>query len=383
MKGTSAPFIAHLAQGSQTVCQCLRVLLTNGDALFFTDHDENIVIAGWTGSYAMLNGTYLAMAGFFATDVVTTDRLNVDNTELSGPQVTPGMIEADITAGKWDKSRNWLFQVNWMDLSQAMGPHYLRVGGIGQVTVEDGKFKSEVRGLMQAYNTGSLVELTSPGCRYNFGDSRCTKDLAALRVSGTITGVRPDNMTISDTGRTEPGPSAGVAITGITNANPAVVTMTNATLHLTEGQPVTLAGIVGMPILNSVTVARSPSGSTFRINIDTTNTGVYGTYSSGGTVTPFGAESGYFDGGVLTFKSAGTGGGLNHDLSMEVKSYVPGQITLMQPMPYLIAIGDQYTMTPGCNKTPVACKGWANFVNFGGEPDIGGQDKLLQVGRHV
>jgi hypothetical protein len=377
MKSTSSAFKAHLAQPYQTTCQCLRVALRNGTVLRFTDHDSNIMISGWTGGDSILNGAYLAAAGFFATDVVTSDALNVDNTEISGPQTTPAIIEADLSAGAWDFAAYRLFLVNWADLSSTMGRHYLRVGHIGEVTIEDGRFKAEVRGIMQAY-VATVGELTSPACRANLGDARCAKDLTGFTVTSTLTGVNADNMTLYDTARAEAGPSIGVAITGITNANPGVVTMANDSLHLVDDQPITISGVVGPVLLNAVTLAQSPTGATFQLGIDTSDTAIYPAYSSGGTVRAFGG-TGYFDYGVMTFTS-----GLNSGLSMEVKAYVPGQITLAQPMPYLCAIGDAYSMHAGCDKAFETCRDrFANVVNFRGEPHIGGVDKLVQVGRHV
>lgn len=72
-----------------------------------------------------------------------------------------------------------------------------------------------------------------------------------------------------------------VTITGITNANPAVVSATNS---LSDGDIVVLSGIVGMEKLNGRAArVTSSSGSAFSLEgIDTTSTSVWGTYSSAG-----------------------------------------------------------------------------------------------------
>jgi hypothetical protein len=57
-------------------------------------------------------------------------------------------------------------------------------------------------------------------------------------------------------------------------------------------------------------------------------------YVSGGTVTPLGGDSGYFDFGTITFLD-----GLNAGRSMEIQAYVPGQIRLQLPMPYAVSPG--------------------------------------------
>ncbi len=84
---------------------------------------------------------------------------------------------------------------------------------------------------------------------------------------------------------------------------------------------------------------------------------------------------GYFNFGKITFTS-----GLNNGLSVEVKEYSPGKITLVMPMPYTIAVGNTYTIIAGCDKTLVTCKNtFSNVVNFRGEPHVPGSDRMLQT----
>lgn len=86
-------------------------------------------------------------------------------------------------------------------------------------------------------------------------------------------------------------------------------------------------------------------------------------------------EAGYFDFGKLTFTS-----GKNAGLSMEVKEYEPGKVTLVFPMPYEVAVGDGFSIAVGCDKSFETCVGrFNNAVNFRGEPHVPGIDKMLQV----
>jgi uncharacterized phage protein (TIGR02218 family) len=85
--------------------------------------------------------------------------------------------------------------------------------------------------------------------------------------------------------------------------------------------------------------------------------------------------NGYFDHGLLTFTS-----GLNNGLQMEVKTYVTGQITLATPMYYAVSVGDTYSMYPGCDKQrPTCVTKFNNIINFRGEPDLPGIDRLTKV----
>jgi len=82
------------------------------------------------------------------------------------------------------------------------------------------------------------------------------------------------------------GLGADVTVTGITNANPAVITANNT---YSNGELVVLSGIVGMPEMNDRVVRVSAvSGTEF--TAEGVNSSSWGTYVSGGVaneVTPF------------------------------------------------------------------------------------------------
>lgn len=81
-------------------------------------------------------------------------------------------------------------------------------------------------------------------------------------------------------------------ITGVTNANPGVVTVTSIsptnTLTLVNGMTVTISGVVGMTQLNTNRyIVAGISGSTFQLYDlfgNPVDTSAFGTYSSGGIV---------------------------------------------------------------------------------------------------
>lgn len=76
---------------------------------------------------------------------------------------------------------------------------------------------------------------------------------------------------------------SSLAVTMITNANPGVVT-TNLVHGLTTGSVITLTGVVGMTQINSVPATITVlTPTTFSLGIDTSS---YGTYVSGGTLSP-------------------------------------------------------------------------------------------------
>ena len=85
--------------------------------------------------------------------------------------------------------------------------------------------------------------------------------------------------------------------------------------------------------------------------------------------------AGYFTFGRITWTS-----GANAGYAMEVKAHAAGgAITLVLPMPYPIAVGDGYSLVPGCDKLLSTCSTkFSNVINFRGEPHLPGMDEILR-----
>lgn len=397
MKTISAALKAHLALRGQTLARCWLCVRTDGTVLAATTHDQDLVfdleaamvargltpgpgIAG-TGSQ-----TYAARSGYNATDIATGSGLNVDTGEAQGMLSSPAITEADMLAGLWDAAAVTIFQVNWSDLSQ--GAMIERAGTLGEITTDKGYYKAEWRGLMQPY-ANNLGRIDSPRCNAILGDARCGVNLGTAGDSpegftraGTLDSVSSDGLVLFDAQRTELGPTGGIGIEDISNANPGIVTLSEMT-SLNNGDAVTLSGIVGPASLNTTTIIRSLAADrlSWSLGIDTSDTAVYPPFvpdsPASARMTPLGADSGYFDYGKITITS-----GDNNGLSMEIKSYVPGQITLQLPFPYALTGTETYTIVAGCDKSYNTCKTkFNNLVNMRAFPFLPGIDKMVQVGR--
>lgn len=85
---------------------------------------------------------------------------------------------------------------------------------------------------------------------------------------------------------------------------------------------------------------------------------------------------GYFADGRLTWTS-----GRNVGVSMEVKTNAAGWVTMWVSTVFPIEVGDAYTIRPGCNKTrdDHTVKFGLDMVDFGGFPDLPGNDEILQT----
>jgi uncharacterized phage protein (TIGR02218 family) len=94
----------------------------------------------------------------------------------------------------------------------------------------------------------------------------------------------------------------------------------------------------------------------------------------------------WFTFGVVTFTS-----GLNNGLAREIKLHtVGGVLTLLDPFPFTVAIGDAFTIVPGCNKLLKLSDGtygghcavkYDNVVNFRGFAEVPLMNEAARGGR--
>ena len=275
MKPISTDLATHIAGEVTTLATCWKVTRRDASIAGFTDHDVDVIVDGVT---------YRAASGFTPTAIESTADLSVDNLDVEGMLSSDAIGEEDILASKYDFAQVDIFQVNYNDLTQGTIP--LRTGWLGEVTLQDGRFVAEIRGLAQKLSR-TLGELYSPSCRAQLGDARCKINLASHTYTGTVT-------------------SSGSLAFGDTDRDEDAGTFTNGIVHFTSGA--------------------------------------------------------------------------NNGLSMEVKEYVPGVVTLALPMPYAIEIGDEYSIVRGCDKTLGTCRDtFGNVNNFRGEPHVPGIDKMLET----
>jgi uncharacterized phage protein (TIGR02218 family) len=84
-------------------------------------------------------------------------------------------------------------------------------------------------------------------------------------------------------------------------------------------------------------------------------------------------NAGWFVGGEVIWTS-----GDNAGARMEVKEFSATQVVLALPMGKTIQPGDGFDIVAGCDKTKESCIGkFSNIINFRGEPDVPGMDKVL------
>ncbi len=207
MRTASSNLTAHIAGEVTSIAICWKLTLVGGTVLGFTDHTSDLTIS---------SQLYKAATGFSPTSVETKDKFSVDNLDVEGVLDAASITEADIMAGKYDFAEIEIFMVNVTDLSQGIITH--RRGWLGEVSVKNGQFVAEVRGLAQKLQQ-NIGELFSPTCRAVFGDARCKANLASFTFAGTVNTVTSRQVFLSTALTQAAGYFSGGEVQWLTGAN--------------------------------------------------------------------------------------------------------------------------------------------------------------------
>lgn len=186
-KTVGANLKAHIALEVSTLALLWKLTRTDSQVFGFTDLDQDITYDGTL---------YEASSGTLPSAATQSANLSVDNLDLTGFLSSQKISEADIQAGLYDGATMDIYLVNYKDLTQ--GHVVLAEGWIwGEVTIHENKFVVEVRSKAQKL-AQKVVELYTPDCKADLGDSRCGIDVGYLYTeNGTVTGVT-DRRTFAD-----------------------------------------------------------------------------------------------------------------------------------------------------------------------------------------
>lgn len=171
MRDIPSALQTKLDSGVTTLCHCWKLTRRDGVVQGFTDHDEDLVIAGVT---------YRAGTGFTSSEATSRFDLSVDGAEIAGALSDDALLESDLAAGRYDAAgvESWL--VDWSDVS-------LRVltarSTLGEVKREGQAFSAELRGLADSLSQQS-GRLFTARCSADLGDPRCRFDLVAAGLQG-------------------------------------------------------------------------------------------------------------------------------------------------------------------------------------------------------
>lgn len=252
---------------------------TDGEVFRFTSLDRDFEYRG--DSYQSCD----SLAPSASQSVSEVDAAG--NMDLTGALASEAISSWDLYGGLFDGATVEAWLVPWDGVGVRKR---LLKGTFGAVELGEHGFNVALIGDGAKLMQTPLVSLLQPGCRWQFGDRFCQKDLAPLTVTGAV-----------DTG-------------------------------------------IGQREFTDAARAETP---------------------------------GYFGRGRVTFTT-----GANAGVSAEIKSHEAGGVFGLWPrLPFAIAAGDEYSMTPGCTNLKDAsggtngCSAWANLSRYGGFKKVPGGDK--------
>jgi hypothetical protein len=360
VRSISAALLAHLAGDIHTTCTLWLITRRDAQVFGFTDLDRDVTFNGFT---------YKSAGAYTHSQVDNKSDLSTTNMEVTALFDSSAIAQVDIEAGLWDYASVTISLVNYADLTQ--GAAILQSGILGQVTMANGQYKAEFRGLAQLMQQTS-GEFYTPTCRASLGDSRCTVALGPLTATGTVGGVT-DIFTWLDASLTQTGPT--VAYTDARGHQiPTHSPYTIKVVPPTGGAFVADGGVKDASGNVWGSVGGSPGSQQYHVAAD-------GTYTFDGNDNPgwevfisYTYSIGFFAYGTVTFLT-----GANAGYSTEVKSFAPGVVTVALPFPFPVAPGDTYTIVAGCDRMFGTCKNrFNNIVHFRGEPYLPGVDTILR-----
>lgn len=175
--------MSFLSGDLTTVALCWRVERRDGVTIGLTGHDRDLMIDGLL---------YRAAPGMTPSAIKRGDGLDADTMDVAGALTSSAIGEGDLLVGRWDGAQVTLFAVDW---SGAAGRVELGAGTIGAVETRDGSFSAELRGASAALDR-PVVDETSPECRAELGDRRCTAPMAGRRRLTRVTALNEATLTV-------------------------------------------------------------------------------------------------------------------------------------------------------------------------------------------
>ncbi len=180
----------HLTNETTTLATCWSIARRDGVTLYFTEHDRDILIDG---------NSYVAASGMSASAVTSQSGLSVDNLEFEGMLSAGAIAEEDLLAGRYDHAEISVCMVNYTD--PAAGKLHLKAGWLGEVTLRNGAFVAEMRGLTSRLQQ-VIGQVYTSTCRARFCDPRCGLDVVDYTVTGTVDDSEASHS-FTDSARTE------------------------------------------------------------------------------------------------------------------------------------------------------------------------------------
>lgn len=178
-RNISSPLLAAISSGAFLPAILARITLSNGTIYGYTSADEVITVEG---------------VDHFPTEAVEMSSLassvgaSVDNSSIKGIARDNRVDEDEIDAGSFDGAEYVLTLVDRLNLSA--GELILQKGSLGELSIEDGRFEFEQRGLSSRIRVASSDETTKLCRCRRLGDAQCKVNLAGTVQGRSIRATR-------------------------------------------------------------------------------------------------------------------------------------------------------------------------------------------------
>lgn len=171
MRAVPSALQDKLDAGVATLCWCWRVQRRDGLVLGFTDHDEDLTLAG---------ETYRAASALSGSDIERRTGFAPGQGDAIGTLGADALSEADLAAGLFDEADVTLYRADWSEPSLFV---HVWTGFIADIVRSEHGFRAELRG-PAARLEQSVGRLYTRRCSAELGDGRCGVDLGAPGLSG-------------------------------------------------------------------------------------------------------------------------------------------------------------------------------------------------------
>jgi uncharacterized phage protein (TIGR02218 family) len=194
MKTFHASLAAQYAAETATLAKALLVSRLDGNTYYYTDHDQDVLIAGHL---------YLASPGLQLTAIHSTADLQINT--IDARIFCDNAKEAELEAGVWHTAACLVFEYNWSAPPDALDTRINRLmdGRLGPIRRENLTATLTANGLTRALNTriGRTYSATCPwdSSLWNrdtqtFEPSvECQADLTGRIYTATITSLADEN----------------------------------------------------------------------------------------------------------------------------------------------------------------------------------------------
>lgn len=169
MRSIPIGLAAHFAGRITSVCKLVKMRLKDGSILSFTTADHDITYTdGPDGAIV-----YPYVNGISPSAFDQSASTSVDNAVLTGIISANGVTEQQIRVGIFNHARFWIYEVNYLDLSQG---HYIWASGFtGQTKFSENGFAVEMRSKMQSLRQ-PISEAFTLTCPVRYGSPACGKE---------------------------------------------------------------------------------------------------------------------------------------------------------------------------------------------------------------